>query len=91
MVQNYFDFFANTLFWLSYIPFYERLFPVFAVNNEEESFRVTSGFKIRFRLPESGKELRSFEKKPGKEYEISFGNFSSLLRAFAQTFGSVKR
>jgi hypothetical protein len=29
LVQNFFNFSANTFFWLSYIPFYHRLFPVF--------------------------------------------------------------
>jgi hypothetical protein len=39
MVQNMFDFFANTMFWLAYVPFYERLFPVFSTETPEVTSR----------------------------------------------------
>jgi len=37
VTQNFFNFFVSTMFWLSYVPFYERLAPVFAPNHDEES------------------------------------------------------
>ena len=37
MVQNFFNFFSNTMFWLSYIPVYEKFRPLF----ETEDSNVT--------------------------------------------------
>jgi hypothetical protein len=37
VTQNFFNFFVSTMFWLSYVPFYERLLPIFAPNHEEET------------------------------------------------------
>ena len=28
-VQNFFNFFISTMFWLAFIPFYQRLYPIF--------------------------------------------------------------
>ena len=94
MVQNYLDFFANTLFWLSYIPFYERLFPVFDVNRTDQgSGRDRTDFGIRFRLPETGFGFRSRSVKSDeeKEFEITIRRFSNLLRAFSGAFGTLKK
>jgi hypothetical protein len=33
-LQNFFNFFLSTMFWLTYIPFYERLFPIFVGSNQ---------------------------------------------------------
>ncbi len=35
-VQNFFFFFASSMFWLAYVPFYERLFPIFDTLGESE-------------------------------------------------------
>ena len=43
LVQNFFNFTANTFFWLSYIPFYHRLFPVFDTNGNNSTFNNSSG------------------------------------------------
>ena len=36
-LQNFFNFFISTMFWLAYIPFYERLLPVFVDSNLEHN------------------------------------------------------
>ena len=93
LVQNFFIFFSDTMFWLTYVPFYERLFPVFVTNQtQEESSRSRKAFNIRFKLPRiGGFKPRSFEAKGEQNYEISFSRFSDLLRAFANSFGIAKR
>ena len=35
LVQNFLNFFVNTFFWLTYIPFYERITPIFVPNKTE--------------------------------------------------------
>ena len=37
MVQNFFNFFNSSMFWLLFIPFYERFLPIFAGNETAES------------------------------------------------------
>lgn len=37
ITQNFFNFLVSTFFWLSYIPFYERLYPVFSPSKEPSS------------------------------------------------------
>ena len=37
-VQNFFNFFTSTMFWLSFIPLYERLYAIFDENNYQEKF-----------------------------------------------------
>ena len=36
MVQNFWNFFISTFFWLTYIPLYERLFPIFDTDEENQ-------------------------------------------------------
>ena len=36
MVQNFWNFFISTFFWLTYIPLYERIFPIFDTNVENQ-------------------------------------------------------
>jgi hypothetical protein len=40
-LQNFFNFFLSTMFWLTYIPFYERMLPIF-VGSEQVSILSTS-------------------------------------------------
>jgi hypothetical protein len=37
MTQNFFNFFNSAMFWLLWIPFYERLSPIFATNKTADS------------------------------------------------------
>jgi hypothetical protein len=41
MIQNFYNFLNPTMFWLMFIPFYERLGPIFSTNSGEE--RPNSG------------------------------------------------
>ncbi len=36
MVQNFWNFFISSFFWLTYIPLYERIFPIFDTNVENQ-------------------------------------------------------
>ena len=38
-IQNFFNFFTSTMFWLSYIPLYDRLYPIFNENNYQDAFQ----------------------------------------------------
>ena len=40
LVQNFFNWFSTTMFWLSYTPFYKRLLPIFAPANNQRSLEV---------------------------------------------------
>ena len=37
LIQNFFNWFSSTMFWLSYTPFYNRLLPIFAPANNQRS------------------------------------------------------
>ena len=91
MVQNFFNFFAGTMFWLAYLPFYERLFPIF--DEERNNITEASKFSHKFSMDRYEKELvatpRDF-KTSGKIYELSFGKFSKLLSAFADIFEGIQ-
>ena len=103
MVQNFFGFTANTFFWLSYIPFYHRLFPVFdsaansttAANNTGSSNNNSNKFSYRFSLESldqqfSASSSRSLKPIP-EPFEISYERFGNLLRAFADVFDAIRR
>ncbi len=47
LVQNFLNFFVNTFFWLTYIPFYERITPIFLQNKTDTNdaeVRLAVGF-----------------------------------------------
>ena len=91
MVQNFFNFFAGTMFWLSYLPFYERLFPIFDEerNNMTEANKFTHKFSMDVYEKQFLATPRDF-KPSGKRYEVSFGKFSKLLSAFANFFEGIQ-
>ena len=107
MVQNFFGFTANTFFWLSYIPFYHRLFPVFdtaansttAANNNTGSSSNNNNnsnkFSYRFSLESLDQQFSASSSrslKPVPEpFEISYERFGNLLRAFADVFDAIRR
>ena len=37
LVQNFFNWFSTTMFWLSYTPFYNRMLPIFSPANNQRS------------------------------------------------------
>ena len=43
-IQNFFNFFTSTMFWLSFIPLYERLFPIFVEKENSTSPSDKFGF-----------------------------------------------
>lgn len=96
LVQNFLVFFVSTMFWLSYIPFYERLFPVFVnknVTEVEEEDKLNYMFsidKIEQRFS-GGANSRAFKMKSGKTIELSFGRFAKLLQAFADFIEGIQR
>ena len=104
MVQNFFNFTANTFFWLSYIPFYHRLFPVFDTaanatttknNSSKDNNSNSNKFSYRFSLESLDQSLpssssRSLKKTP-EPFELSYERFGNLLRAFADVFDAIRR
>ena len=99
MTQNFFNFLVSTMFWLSFLPFYERLFPIFDMehNNETNVAEEESNFSYKFSLDKferqfagrSGTSSREF-KTSGKTFELSFGRFAKLLRAFADFIEGIQ-
>ena len=91
MVQNFFNFLVSTMFWLSYLPFYERLFPIF---NDQFNTTEENNLSFKFSLDSLEKKYvsspRNF-KSSGKVFELSFGKFSKLLNAFADIFERIQR
>jgi hypothetical protein len=97
MVQNFFYFFAGTMFWLAYLPFYERLFPIFDIDHtnettvEENNFNYKFSFdKFEHRVAGPTATPRDFKPK-GKTLELSFGRFAKLLRAFSDFIEGIQR
>jgi hypothetical protein len=94
LVQNFLVFFVSTMFWLAYIPFYERLFPIFVYKNESTTEEnklnyIFSLDKIDQRFFGGG-GAREFKLK-GKTIELSFGRFAKLLHAFADFIDGIHR
>ena len=98
MVQNFFNFFAGTMFWLSYLPFYERLFPIFDMEHNNETTVEENNFNYKFSLDKFEQQLaggatgapRDFKPR-GKTFELSFGRFAKLLRAFSDFIEGIQR
>ena len=98
MVQNFIDFVSNTFFWLAYIPFYERFFPVFEMTNgenktttKEEKQNLNFTFKLDDILDKKYQASPRHLKSSGKTFEISFGRFATLLGSFADCFDGIER
>jgi len=88
MVQNFFTWVASPLFWLIYIPFYERLFPVFVENKMEEQ---SHGYQFEFRPSGPRAHGAGSSRQTETTYFMSFGRFGSLLRSFAIVFDFIQR
>ena len=91
MVQNFFTWFASPIFWLTYIPFYERFFPVFVENiTEPQTSNKTFLYKLNLKERFEDAENRDMD---GSEttLEISFGRFGNLMRSFANVFEAIQR
>jgi hypothetical protein len=88
LVQNFLIFVSNTMFWLSYIPFYERLFPVF--NEIDQSKDFDSSFQFRFDLNKNSGS-RSAAGDDNMVWTLSFGRFANLLTSFADAFENISR
>ena len=74
---------------LTYIPFYERFYPIFAVQESNETTKVHNySYKFNLRQCDEDCDGRQFNEKT---HEISFGRFTNLLRAFANFFESTQR
>lgn len=80
MVDNFFNFVANTMFWLAFIPFYERLSPIF--KSYEESVDTFDDDLLE-PAPRRKRSLRNLN--------ISSSQFSSVLRILASTFEFSQR
>jgi hypothetical protein len=96
MVQNFINFFVSTMFWLAYIPFYERLFPVFDDSNTtRDTIDNKNDFDYKFSLDLYDVQFeatpRSFQPTRGRNLSLSFWRFANLLRAFADFFEGVRR
>jgi len=97
MTQNFFNFFVSTMFWLSFLPFYERLFPIFDMDHNNETSVKENNFSYKFSLDKFEQQYadhataapRDF-KPSGKTFELSFGRFAKLLRAFANFIEGIK-
>ena len=94
MVQNFFMFVSNTMFWLTYLPFYERLFPVFDEDFGNETV-AENNFNYKFSLDKLDQKFvldspRDFHPR-GKRLELSFGRFANLLHSFADFFEGIQR
>jgi hypothetical protein len=48
MTQNFWNFFSNTMFWLCFIPVYERFLPVFKSNETAEIVNGEPDSRCRF-------------------------------------------
>ncbi len=87
MTQNFFTWVGSPLFWLTYIPFYERFYPIFAIQESNSTTSVNNysyKFNARRCASSCGRHLNE------KTHEISFGRFSNLLRTFANSFESIQ-
>jgi hypothetical protein len=96
MVQNFINFFVSTMFWLAYIPFYERLFPVFDDSNTtRDTVDNRNDFDYKFSLDLYDVQFeatpRSFQPKRGRNLRLSFWRFANLLRAFADFLEGIRR
>ena len=101
LVQNFLVFFVSTMFWLSYIPFYERLFPIFINKNETDEAEEENKLNYMFSMDKfeqrffggSGQAASTSKefKVKGKTIELSFGRFAKLLRAFADFIEGIQR
>lgn len=80
MVDNFFNFVSNTIFWLSYLPFYERLSVIF-VTNEEGSLDIFGDDQL-FPNGSSGRSLKS--KKRSRDLKVNGIQLRSALRAMAK-------
>jgi hypothetical protein len=81
------------MFWLAYIPFYERLFPIF--ENKTDTAEDGNKFKYIFSFDKLerqsfGGDSRDF-KPSGRTVELSFGRFAKLLRGFADFIEGIQR
>ena len=89
MTQNFFTWVASPLFWLVYIPFYERLYPIFGVQESNVTTTTVNRYSYKFNLRKCVADCgRNFNEKT---HEISFGRLANLLRAFANFFDTVRR
>jgi len=61
MLQNFLNLFSTSIFWISYTPFYERMFPLFAPENQRSGdsiFNPVPYFKYLFCNEKDNQQMR---------------------------------
>ena len=61
MVQNFWNFFISTMFWLTYIPVYERLFPIFDTDVENQGLEAPTVTESRNDHFQETRRIKSVE------------------------------
>jgi len=46
LLQNFFNWFCPTVFWFTFLPFYDRLRPIFAPANNQRQFADAPNFNV---------------------------------------------
>ena len=91
MVQNFFTWFAGPVFWLAYIPLYERFLPLFVVQNTSERDGENESRSLSHTFYLIGLSGNLQEPDLHFTQEITFGRFAQMLRSFASFFDKIER